>query len=127
LSKIFKNLLAISLLFLLVSAILQLYFTNDNPILLTTIGTLCLGLGWVIVWGPSTTAAISSVPRDAAGVASGAFTTIQEIGGTFGLAITSTVFAIGTTFLDSFHGGVWVLAGIALLGVLSSLFLTENE
>jgi EmrB/QacA subfamily drug resistance transporter len=56
---------------------------------------LLIGLGWVLTWGPSTTKALSSLPYRMAGVASGMFMTLQEIGGVLGLTISSVVFRIG--------------------------------
>lgn len=55
-----------------------------------------IGLGWVLTWGPSTSQALSSLPHHMAGIASGMFMTLQEIGGVIGLAIAGVTFRMGT-------------------------------
>lgn len=55
-----------------------------------------IGLGWVLTWGPSASKALSSLPHKMAGIASGMFMTLQEIGGVIGLALAGVVFRIGT-------------------------------
>ena len=57
---------------------------------------LIIGFGWVFTWGPSTSKALSSLPYHMAGIASGMFMTLQEIGGVVGLAISGVVFRMGT-------------------------------
>ena len=57
---------------------------------------ILIGLGWVLTWGPSASLALSSLPHKMAGMASGMFMTLQEIGGVIGLAIAGVVFRMGT-------------------------------
>lgn len=52
------------------------------------------GLGWVLTMGPSATKALSSLPHKLAGMASGMFMTLQEIGGVVSLAIAGVVFRV---------------------------------
>jgi len=54
-----------------------------------------IGFGWVLTWGPSAARALSSLPHHMAGIASGMFMTLQEIGGVIGLALAGVVFRIG--------------------------------
>jgi EmrB/QacA subfamily drug resistance transporter len=61
----------------------------------TEIFCLIIGFGWVLTWGPSTTKALSSLPHRVAGIASGMFMSLQEIGGVLGLTISSVVFRVG--------------------------------
>jgi EmrB/QacA subfamily drug resistance transporter len=56
-----------------------------------------IGLGWVLTWGPSASSALSSLPHQMAGIASGMFMTLQEIGGVVGLALAGVAFRIGTS------------------------------
>lgn len=58
---------------------------------------LLIGFGWVLTWGPSASKALSSLPHKMAGIASGMFMTLQEIGGVVGLAIAGVAFHIGTS------------------------------
>lgn len=104
-----------------VSSLTQMFF-NPHSLILPLIATFCFGIGWVIAWGPSITSAVSSVPRDSAGLASAAFSTVQEIGGTLGLTIAGTVFRISGRFAD----GALILLLSAILGGLFSMGLKKK-
>jgi EmrB/QacA subfamily drug resistance transporter len=67
-------------------------------------GLLPLGLGMGLTFVPITLAATSEVGRDDAGLASGLLNTAQQVGGSIGLAILSTLAASRTTSL--LHGPV---------------------
>ena len=56
------------------------------------IGSLLIGLGWVLTWGPSISNALSSIPHRLAGIASGMFTTLQEFGAIDSLALAGVFF-----------------------------------
>lgn len=56
---------------------------------------MLIGFGWVLTWGPSASQALSSLPHRMAGIASGMFMTLQEIGGVIGLAIAGVAFRMG--------------------------------
>ncbi len=77
---------------LLISASMQIFFTSLTPVSSIIIALLLFGIGWGIMFGPATTAALDSIPRDLAGVASGGLLTIQEMGGVLGLAIAGSIF-----------------------------------
>jgi len=117
-----KVLMLSGFILLALSGLIQVFF-NSHSIILPLIATFCFGIGWVISWGPSITSAISSVPRDAAGLASAAFTTVQEIGGTMGLTIAGTAFRIH----DSFASGAFVLCAGAILGLIFTLGLKKTN
>jgi MFS family permease len=92
-SKLYTKVGSRTLLFagfslLLLSALLQ-------PKLPITVFCLSIGFGWVLTWGPSIMKALSSLPHRMAGMASGMFITLQEIGGVLGLAIAGVTFRIG--------------------------------
>lgn len=59
------------------------------------VSCLLIGFGWVLTWGPSASQALSSLPHRMAGIASGMFMTLQEIGGVLGLAIAGVAFRMG--------------------------------
>lgn len=121
-----KLLLVSGFLLLALSALCQRLYAFD-PLSLLFIAALSFGFGWVIAWGPSITTGISSVPRDAAGIASGAFTTVQEIGGTLGLAIAGTVFRLAPDLSTGYQNGAATLLFISLLGLAFSLFLRPQK
>ncbi len=67
-------------------------------------GILTLGLGMGLTFVPITLAGTSEVSREDAGLASGLLNTAQQVGGSIGLAILSTLAASRTTSL--LHGPV---------------------
>lgn len=116
-----KLLLSVGFLFFILSTLVQFFLTPKTPIL-PLIAALSFGIAWVIAWGPSITSALSSIPRDSVGLASGAFTTVQEIGGTLGLTIAGTAFRVEQNFVH----GIWVLLFCSLLGLICSMGLRKK-
>ncbi len=84
-----KPLLAAGYFLLAVSVILQMRIPIQASCLL-------MGFGWVLTWGPSAARALSTLPHRMAGMASGMFMTMQEIGGVIGLAASGVVFRMGS-------------------------------
>jgi predicted MFS family arabinose efflux permease len=78
-------------------------------------GVLPLGLGLGLTFVPMTLAGTSGVSREDAGLASGLLNTAQQVGGSIGLAVLSTLAARRTTSL--LHGpvttGVFVSARVS--------------
>ncbi len=112
----------------LLSIALQFFLEPTSSLMLTCASCLFFGIGTVLIWGPSTTAAVSVLPKDLAAVASGGFSTVQEIGGTIGLTITGTIFRIGhPQFMVGFRYGLWALATVLAIGFLASLPLTKQK
>jgi EmrB/QacA subfamily drug resistance transporter len=85
------------------------------------------GLGLAI---PAVTrAVVGSVPRADIGKASGAFSTMRQLGGAFGIAILASVFtsaggyASAATFSTGFAAAIAAAAALALAGALAGLAL----
>jgi EmrB/QacA subfamily drug resistance transporter len=101
-------------------------------------GFLIIGLGIPFAFVPISIAAFAGTRQEEAGLASGLMNTSQQIGGAVGIAILSTV-ATSTTngadagtqlpvaLTDGFQAAFWTGAGIALLGVLVSIFLVRGR
>lgn len=74
-------------------------------------------------------AVIGSVPPSAIGAASGTFNTVRQLGGAFGIAITTAVFTArgglgsATSFSDGFTPAIAAAALLALLGAATGLLL----
>ncbi|MBK0018749.1 MFS transporter [Kosakonia sp. S42] len=68
------------------SAALQASFSASSSISIITVAFLLMGAGWACILGPSTVAALSSVPENKGAVAMGSCWTIHNIGGAIGLA-----------------------------------------
>ncbi|NEA66152.1 MFS transporter [Streptomyces sp. SID12488] len=85
------------------------------------------GIGMGFVFAPTAAVVLGSVSREHAGKASGANTTVREIGGALGIAVLSTVFvAHGGTgspqrFVDGLHPAVWVGVVVVFAGAVCAL------
>ncbi len=101
-------------------------------------GMLIGGVGMGMAMGPMTTAALSTVPVDEAGVASGVVTTSRQVGGALGVAVMGAIVAAAETvpqsdprfpvqFVEGFQNALEVGAVIALVGALSSAILVRRE
>ena len=87
------------------------------------------GAGFAMALPALTKAAIGSVPPGDIGKASGAFTTMRQLGGAFGVAILAAVFGLAgsyssaASFSDGFSPATAVAGGLALAGALAGLAL----
>ncbi|MFD4506143.1 MFS transporter [Streptomyces sp. NPDC058457] len=85
------------------------------------------GIGMGFVFAPTAAVVLGSVAKEHAGKASGADTTVREIGGALGIAVLSTVFVTyGSTegpqqFVDGLHPAVWVGVAVVFFGALCAL------
>ncbi len=82
------------------------------------------GIGIGMVFPTVSAEVMSSVPPEQIGIASGANTTIREIGGVFGVALVSVVFAhpaaytSGTQFLSGFTPAMWACVAFTGIGAI---------
>ena len=102
-------------------------------------GLVLMGVGMALVMTPTTAAAMSSVPRDQAGVGSAVLNSMRQVGGSLGIAITgaivahvtSTSLAAGDTRPDAFvHGfqrGLEVAALIAIAGAVVAVAMMRTH
>lgn len=81
------------------------------------------GLSWAFIWGPTTTLAISSLPLQQAGIASGSYATFQEIGGTVGVAITGMIARGQPHLIHGFEDAQVVLLILMIIGIGTTLVL----
>ncbi|MGV9941451.1 MFS transporter [Streptomyces sp. NPDC003401] len=85
------------------------------------------GAGMGFVFAPTAAVVLGSVPAEHAGKASGANTTVREIGGALGIAVLSTVFVAHggmrgpQEFVDGLRPAVWTGVVVVLLGALCAL------
>ena len=105
----------IGFVFLSSAAIMKLFNGEVAPAWYIGLSTLALGFGFSFLWTPTTMGALSSISRNFAGIASGTFITIQEIGGNIGLVVTATLARINPSFTKGFHNAMWVLLFISLV------------
>jgi EmrB/QacA subfamily drug resistance transporter len=93
-------------------------------------GLVVLGIGMALTMTPTTAAAMSSVPRNQAGVGSAVLNSMRQVGGSLGIAVTGAIvahvsassLADGHTrpvaFVDGFQAGLEVAAAIAVAGAI---------
>jgi MFS family permease len=96
-------------------------------------GLLVGGLGMGITMAPTTTAAMSSVPVDKAGVGSAVINSARQVGGSLGIAIMGTLIAgqvsvslldprYPAQFVDGYHRALKFGAAILLAGAVIAVF-----
>jgi len=87
------------------------------------------GVGMGLVFAPSASALLSVVAPQRAGQASGTNNAIREVGGVFGVAVMSTIFAGAggftspQAFVDGFVPALWVGAAVVGFGAFVALLL----
>ena len=118
--------IAVGFFLLMLSSILQTFFTASStiPFILTTI--LLFGLGYSLTCSPTTVAAISVVSTQKAGIASGTFVTFQEIGGTLGLALIVSLIQVYPNLLLGINRGALGLLIISTVGCFCGLALRKT-
>jgi MFS family permease len=78
---------------------------------------LAMGLGFGMIFAPATNTATAGVPTNDSGVASALVNTMQQVGGSIGVSILSTVVASATTsYLLAHHTGTRAAATAATHG-----------
>lgn len=98
--------------------------------ILAFIGYALFGLGLGIYATPSTDTAVSNVPEDKAGVASGIYKMASSLGGSFGVAISAALFeGIKTAGHLNLAASVGLFANVVfcIASVLSVLFLIPKS
>jgi EmrB/QacA subfamily drug resistance transporter len=87
------------------------------------------GVGISLCFPTVANAVVGSVPPSEVGIASGTNSSIREIGGVFGIAILSSVFAhagVYTSthvFVDHFTDAVWLGAAFSAIGIIAAAAL----
>jgi MFS family permease len=95
------------------------------------------GFGMSMVMTPATAAAMGSVPVDKSGVGSAVLNAFRQVGGTLGIAIMGAVVASQISvaprssaylgqFVDGYHLGLYVAAGIALTGAVVAVAMVRK-
>lgn len=91
------------------------------------------GIGFSLALPPLTKAVISSVAVADIGKASGAFSTMRQLGGAFGVAVLALAFSVGGSyasaraFSDGYTRAMLVAAGLALVGGLAGIALPARR
>ncbi len=121
-----KPLIISGFILLIISTCILITFTGETSYLVIAIALFLYGLGWGLTWSPTTTAAVSTLSLNEAGIASATFITFQEIGGNIGVAITGRIASMAPTLTTGFSHGAMVLLGVCTLGLIASLFIQNK-
>jgi hypothetical protein len=91
-----------------------------------------MGIGWACILGPSTVAALSSLPESMGAVAMGSSWTLHNMGGAVGLALGTVVYNIYARsawgeqrvdhFLSGYAAAMWLLFAVSSLALLVVVF-----
>jgi MFS family permease len=92
-------------------------------------GLLLAGAGMGLVLTPLTTTVLVSLPAERAGAASGALSTMQNVGNALGVALIGVIFfdAVHAGYAHAFVRSTLVLAGFALLLALLTCMLPARD
>jgi EmrB/QacA subfamily drug resistance transporter len=109
-----KPLLILGLGFFIVSAGMQSTFMGNTNLVYICIAFAAMGVGWSMLLGPATVAALSAVPENMGAVAMGASWTLHNVGGVLGLAFGTVLYhyvSINTLMNKlaiHIHGKSWI-------------------
>lgn len=118
-----KKLITFGFIFMIISAFFQLFFKVSPSLVMILLAAITFGFAWALIWNPAATKAVSTLPQQHAGIASGTFVTFQEIGGSMGLAITGAVVRRFPTLHIGFSYGMIVLIVASLIGLQAALLM----
>ncbi|HEY4462655.1 MAG TPA: MFS transporter [Streptosporangiaceae bacterium] len=94
----------------------QLTVTSSYPVDVLP-ALLAMGLGFGMIFAPAINTATAGVPPEDSGVASALVNTMQQVGGSIGISILSTIAASATaSYLAAHHTGAQALAAAATQG-----------
>jgi MFS family permease len=89
------------------------------------------GLGMGLSFTPLSATAMSGMPSERHGEASGAYNTVRELGGVFGVAVLGAVFQsvvrAPSQFVQGFHWALHVASGVLVLGTLIAILLPGRD
>ncbi|MER8183907.1 DHA2 family efflux MFS transporter permease subunit [Kitasatospora sp. NPDC094015] len=108
---------------------INLAATDDTPYSRLVGAMLVAGAGMGFAIAPTAAVVLGAVGPEHRGKASGANTTVREIGGAFGIAVLSSVFlahgseASAADFVRGLHPAVWVGVGVVVFGGVCALFI----
>ncbi len=88
------------------------------------------GVGMGLSFSPLSEAVMGAVAGPRQGQASGAYNTLRELGGVFGVAVLGAVFQhaapAAAQFLTGFHAAVFVGAGVLAVGAVAAILLPHR-
>ena len=71
---------------------MQLHFSSHSHLAYIIIAFAIMGIGWAACLGPSTVAALMTIPESSSGVALGSLFTLHNMGGVLGLTLGTVLY-----------------------------------
>lgn len=105
---------------------------TDTPYAQLAAPMIIAGAGMGFVFAPTAAVVLGSVAKEQAGKASGANTTVREIGGALGIAVLSTIFVghgsdrTPQEFVDGLRPAVWTGVAVVMIGALVALAIRRE-
>jgi EmrB/QacA subfamily drug resistance transporter len=112
---------------------INLVATSDTPYGRLAAPMVLAGAGMGFVFAPTAAVVLGAVSQENAGKASGANTTVREIGGALGIAVLSTVFVTygsdrgAEQFVSGLHPAVWTGVVVVVVGALCALGIPHQR
>ncbi|MFE0461795.1 MFS transporter [Kitasatospora sp. NPDC058965] len=112
---------------------INLVATSNTPYSHLVGAMLLAGAGMGFAIAPTAAVVLGAVGAEHRGKASGANTTVREIGGALGIAVLSSVFLAhgsadsATDFVRGLHPAVWVGVGVVVFGGICALFIPNRR
>jgi EmrB/QacA subfamily drug resistance transporter len=104
------------------SAFLQSTFNEMSSLAVIITAFILMGIGWACILGPSTVAALSSVPESSSAVAMGSSWTLHNVGGAIGLALGLVVYQSQVSLIPGYHAVMELLIVSSLTAMLIVIF-----
>lgn len=116
-----KKIILFGVLFMTLSSLGQTFFLEQSPLWLVLGSFIAMGIAWALVSNPAVAKGIGSMPHHLSGTATGVLWTVQNIGGSIGLALAGTIFRSSyqldpsvATFLSGYHNAMWLLVAVSI-------------
>ena len=114
--------------FAALSALILVNIQHNADPLMVIAAMSCFGVAVALVWGPTTTVAVSTLSVHQAGIATGTYSTIQELGGNLGAALCLLLARSAQGgFLEGFHHAAWLLFSLMSAGVVIALSMRTSH
>jgi len=122
-----KILILTGLGFFTIYALMQAFSQAATSPFLLLISFMFMGFGWAFARNPATTRGMTALPPHLTGAATGVLWTIQNLGGSVGLALVGSLFRVfyepektPASFLEGYHFAMLLMM---VVGLLSALYL----
>ncbi|MCL9781731.1 MFS transporter [Vibrio sp. S4M6] len=123
-----KYWIASGFVFAVMSAALLLALDGSANPMIVIASMASFGIATSLVWGPTTTVAVSTLSVQQAGIATGTYSSIQELGGNLGAAFGLLLARSAQGgFLVGFHHAAWLLIILMALGIFVALSMKTDH